>query len=436
MFTFYGILAFATLLVAIISYRNRGHGLLPSKMFGLFFMVTWSPLVFIPIEQTHINNFDLSYVAQIKFTISYCLMCICISIGLVVGRWLMRVGLSRVIAPPPLSMGEYITLRNTTGLVAIMLVFSYFLSVEWRAHILDTYNYLKSLNILSYNELRRGTIREGIVMGEFYGRLQYSLIFMIFTTFLVFGFRDRIKITAWLVVAGILFVLCAATLSKLPYAYFLFASMLMILLHTQQHYVAVTSKLILYPLAIGAISTSMYGLYVLQYKDNAYFNLTTILKTLGFRIFRAYPDGYKLYVELYPDVYPYNYGRTVSFLEPVFGFVDQPYLLVPQYFGAGGTTFPSGYVSYAYASFGMPGVAITSFIVGILLVVLDVFVLARPRLELQKIARVTLAMATFWLCSSPLTTSLLSGGLLLMPLLFILYEKLILPRRNARFGKL
>jgi hypothetical protein len=156
-----------------------------------------------------------------------------------------------------------------------------------------------------------------------------------------------------------------------------------------------------------------------------------------FRIFLAYPAGYKLYTEVYPEVVPYTYGKSIGLLQPILGEVEQPYEVVPQVYGEKNTTYPSGFISYAYADFGLTGVAIFSMLVALILHSLNTYCLSQRHIESRVASTVLAGTATNFLCNKSLFSALLSGGILLnIFFLAAIFAATLLQARNADRTKL
>lgn len=419
-----GVASCFILIVVLVRFRTRsGLGFQPSDFFLCFFALTWSPLTFFPLDRTHLPYVLLSETAQLSFTVSYALMCLGISLGFVVSNnvFLRAFGRSNVArfkaASSPFDANCSQLLSLITVGSSLCLIVLYLSDDQLRQHLTDVRDYFLSNNVFSYNELRREVERGGFVLEVLHNRLQYSLVALFFVLNLILALRTKKKSrkTFYLMLAIALFIVCATSLNKRPYVYYFAIAVVTYLSWQMCRGISIRKILLQGLIGCGLAVTIITALYSLQYRD-ADRGLVENLNTLYFRVFLAYPAGYKLYTELYPSPIPFTYGRSVGLLQPILGSVKQPYKAVPEHYGEYLTTFPSGFISYAYSDFGMPGVVVFSVLVGALLRWLNFFVLSRRYLEVKVASLVLLGLSTNYLCNKSFFSSLLSGGLLLTPL--------------------
>ena len=112
------------------------------------------------------------------------------------------------------------------------------------------------------------------------------------------------------------------------------------------------------------------------------------------------------------------------------GEVEQPYSAVPWFYGIEKTTFPGGFLSYAYSGFGYFGVVFFSLLVGALIRFLNVFVSSRGTMEFRVISIIVLGFATAYFANRPFFSVLLSAGVGWTPVLIILVEKFVIRTKS------
>jgi oligosaccharide repeat unit polymerase len=434
LYTAVAICCYMTLLAALIVSSKPRPVVSPGIMFAIFVSITWSPLTFIPIEATHVLWVSLSQQSQYMFTISYALMCLNISVGVLIGTSILRTVRRKVVCCRALQNDEKKRLLWLLLAISIIIAVVYLGSAERINYLAKIIAYINDGGGEEYYQLRRETQFEGFIMSSLFGRLQFSLVLVVCAGWAVFVLRP-LNIFAWKLrnIAGLLiltsvFVVCAATVSKLPYAFYLAMLFLMYVVLLQLKGVSFQRLLLI--LSTGLVLLSIIGmlLYVAQYKEASF---QEIIAIAVFRLFRAYPDGFKLYLELMPSIYSHTGFETISIFNHGEQAEIQPYIFIPRHYGLDGTSFPSGFVSYAYADWGVLGIVVYSILVGLLIAGLNDFVKRRPFQETKAIAAACCGISVFWLCAIPFSTSLLTGGLLVFPIVIMCAEYIV--RKQTRY---
>ena len=425
MLSFIGILSFGVAVWSFWATRRKSTSYLrPSDFYWVSLIVIWSPLCFFPIEETHVGNFFIGPKTQVVFTICYSLMCLSLAAARLFFHKLDSKGKRQIdvlknvpVMPDALRMQCAVFLVLFGTLLSII----YLSSAEYRGYLNDLYQYIKGGSLLSYSDLRRGTVYSGFVMTELHPRLG-SVFILLFAASIIIGVRSGSQIVFYLAFACFIFLIGGLSFKKSPYVLYLLVGFLVIYYWARSRGVSL-ARVLPFAVALGALGALVIiGLYFIQYKDNQSVEINNVLEITIFRVSKAIPAGFKLYCELYPDIFEYTFGRSVGLLQPIIGYVEQPYTAVPTYFGALNTTFPSGYVSYAYADFGYIGIVFYSFVLVGILTALDRFVSSIKYREVKIIAIVAIGFATVSSHTLPLTTALLTGGLGLTPILVLAIE--------------
>ncbi len=409
----YFVVGLIALIPVFLLVFRKGDFLLPSRFYGIFAVLVWSPVCLINPSRTHVESFFIGEEAQVRFLVLY------VSVMIFSTASWMVVGFLSSKYKLAMSLDDKVNdtfCRIALGL-SVFLVFAYLADPSTRRYLLDIFGYVTGGGNVSYKDIRR-SFQYGGLHGVVHARLQYSLAFFLF---LVLVWKAVVKRSVVYSIASfVLFVVCATSMSKMPYLYFGLGSFILVCLcfykpALRKYYIFGAPVV----LALGVVFA--YLLYKVQYRDVAQVGDSDLLETMLFRVLEAYPDGCKLYVELFPETFPFTYGRTSQLLAPMLGYYGtQPMYLVPEYFGME-TTFPGGVASYAYADFGLIGVVVYSMFVGALLAFLDLLTRNLKAICFNVGVPVSLALSlsTLWFWTKSFTTCLLTGGLALIPIMVL-----------------
>jgi hypothetical protein len=146
----------------------------------------------------------------------------------------------------------------------------------------------------------------------------------------------------------------------------------------------------------------------------------------------------QLFFEVYPEYHPHLLGMSSKILSALFGAQDfiPPSVYIPRnLLGFESTSFPTLFIGEAWADFGYPGVVISSVLVGFLLQAYNVWFYGKRKVFLDEIALfLSGVVGALYLLESNLLTSLLTFGLLLNALIYLLIRSPAKKRNlNARF---
>jgi hypothetical protein len=172
----------------------------------------------------------------------------------------------------------------------------------------------------------------------------------------------------------------------------------------------------------------MVVLYQIQYTGNEQ-NTTanTDYSELAFhRLFGANFDMLTHYMNIYAETLPWGYGASFRPVASLLGVPLRDYsievvgVLNPNYIGL--TTYPTVFVGAAWADFAWPGVVVYSLLVGFYVRSIDLMIKS-IRIQPMRFAVAAVCMVNIiFLLTAPVPVSLLTYGLLTLPLLALLCQ--------------
>jgi hypothetical protein len=177
-------------------------------------------------------------------------------------------------------------------------------------------------------------------------------------------------------------------------------------------------------------------LYHLQYPTMDY---SWLLRSTTYRLTSENDRSLQLYFQVYPDVHAHLNGRSSSLVDAILGikvppeelperFIPLHYVPNPEDYH---NTWNAAYVGVAWADFGYAGVVLESMLVGMLLYAYARWFSRARKTALVMGTQVALMMAATKLSEVPLTSTLLSFGLLSSFGLFLFLQA---PSRQAAAG--
>ncbi len=235
--------------------------------------------------------------------------------------------------------------------------------------------------------------------------------------FVIWGFLSGAVARSWLLILasfalfGVTMTGKIETLSKAPIAFFIFQLLLAaLLIMTNRISVKVA---ILGGLAISLLIFAIVKL-VMILPDG-----TSALSAAYARVFEAESQSLLENFAVFPAVHPFMWGANVR---PVAMLLGLPYtpsfsMVANIWYGDPNLTEPSLFIADAWADFSYAGVLVYSVIAGAVCRSIDLAFLARGK----TVVAIAVLGATFWgitvLLTTALNIALLSGGLLLAPVL-------------------
>lgn len=143
------------------------------------------------------------------------------------------------------------------------------------------------------------------------------------------------------------------------------------------------------------------------------------------RLFVVPAEVLSSYFEIFPDIHPHLYGRSIGLLSTVMGWDFFPVArFVAQYRGASLETANANaaFIGFAYADAGLLGVVVAGVLAGCMLQAVNVWILRRRKTVFSYVLLVMVAVASLSLITTALPTVLLSKGLIPAILLVAVFK--------------
>jgi hypothetical protein len=201
------------------------------------------------------------------------------------------------------------------------------------------------------------------------------------------------------------------TLSKAPPAFFLFQIMLAILLTFTNRGGWKT--------AIASIVVVALVIYLTTRLIIIFPAGTSIVEAVYSRIFEVENETLVENFAVFPHLHPFMWGANIRPIAMLMGvpYVPSYDLVASTWYGSPDITSPTLFIADAWTDFSYAGVVMYSIIAGAICRSVDIVFLARGK----SVVGIAVLGATFWgvltLITTALNTALLSGGLLLAPIL-------------------
>ena len=141
------------------------------------------------------------------------------------------------------------------------------------------------------------------------------------------------------------------------------------------------------------------------------------LKAIAIRIFYTPSDSIYYYFEVFPEIVGYLYGRSIGKLSWIIGleYFDLPNYIFqyrfPKRISSGSAD--AGFIGALHADFGMLGVLLGGFFIGILMQLIQVNLLRKKKTILRMALFTFLVFAFFLISFSALPVILVSNGVIL-----------------------
>jgi hypothetical protein len=207
-----------------------------------------------------------------------------------------------------------------------------------------------------------------------------------------------------------------STLSKAPVAIFFIQLVMARILYKRQRWS--TQNLLVIALAM------ILSLAVATAAMNPDLQLDEIFEFLFYRAFLIGNEGLVEYFAAIPDAIPHNWGQQIGIISSLLGLIGEAAETVPTYFqvgaiarGAYGSTTTVMFIGDAWADFAAWGVVFFPVLAGIIIKSIDLYALRNGKTDEAIALLVAGYYGVFIALSTSLQTALLTGGLLLVPVL-------------------
>lgn len=283
-----------------------------------------------------------------------------------------------------------------------------------------------NLDATEYQIARRVGFADDTLIADVLSRLRFS-IFPVLYILVFAGLWSMRQRAAALISAAAIFLLLSMSFAKLPILYYIGYGALFALAGRSR--VMNVSKITgLVTLATISVLMLMSILYTIQYSSISGFSVFYD-RPLSLAVERVWGESYSAilrYFHVYPERLSYAGVSSISMLASTLGIeyrnVD---LEVPYYFFGRGvlTSNPAMFVAGGYASFGYVGIIVYSAVSFVLVTILDRF---HGRIRNPFLARCYFAVVgvnVTFLAQVALPTTLLTYGLAVVPVTFLLVDR-------------
>jgi hypothetical protein len=144
-----------------------------------------------------------------------------------------------------------------------------------------------------------------------------------------------------------------------------------------------------------------------------------ILEFLAYRFFDVNNEVVYQTYYVYPHYLPHTWGMNIGLVHSLFGTGElaSAHTRVANFFGAEGATFDSFFIGDAWVDFSYGGVLVMSLVVGVVVKIVDIFVMSLGKTPLCLALLGGCMYGLFQLQVTSAFTAFLSGGLVFIPLL-------------------
>ena len=382
--TLYQLIAFATFgLLATTLYRlGYLKALRPSSVFFLFFVLQYGPLFLLDVRHPQNDNFISTFhISDFGSTIAkYTYAALAISyVGLTLG--LISAGRAVSLRRPDYSSyrseqvyvdPQSVLLKRLYLLLVLMIIVSsaLFLSLDIIQQKISFFRSLLAGHIgaADYTTFRRITLsNDPSYKTVIKLRMNFSLpLLALMTAVGLYIARPKLEILA----IGIVFTIIAILdLTKQGSVVALLIVIMTVYLTRRKGKLPPMKALLIPGAVIGAAGVSLLlALYAVQYMS---FDLGDLWSTLVYRVVRINGDVLNLYFVFFPNPIFFRGVTTSSTLASLFNkqMLDETQY-IPQVYGAV-TSFTTVFFSGMWVDFGWIGIAVSSFLVGVICVVAD-----------------------------------------------------------------
>lgn len=442
------LIAGAAISYVIMHMLTRKKGDITVVDFFVFFVLFQvGPLAWFGAGQTYSGSVHFSLQTTERFLLGIFLMYVGLFTGLLLGRSALSTP-GRTF-PLPYYGADY--RRLYFYLVAITVLYLLLLITigSVRTQITTVVRYAMGHDLgFTYNELRRDVFGGDAALHQIHGRLRYSVTAGLFCVLLATGlYLEKYKRFTY-GLAFALFMAGALSFSKLPFVWFLLYAVLVFFLVKQARGIQdvllddllgkrraprdvqqLKRRKKRVVISVLLCFSALIGLYYFQYRENierGTYGFTDIFDTALYRLFLVNADMFKHYVAHYPEHTNYLGGGSSVILSSLLGVEHSPphSYLANVVYGMPHTTWPTWFIGDAYADFGLPGVAVVAFLVGVFVEILSRLATTIRTPPLRVAYVVACGLNTAWFVQLGAPTTLLTGGLGVLPFMFLLLDKL------------
>lgn len=334
--------------------------------------------------------------------------------------------------------------HKTAPIVAALGIFYVLFFIAFQgfdlSRTLSYLNFFKGDTTFTYTELRRELFEEDSAL-SLTAVTRQTASALLYGALIYAGLKAHTWRPILFAIAVLLFVVCCMQMNKFPVFYYTMITGLIVYMdrcYTNKRFL--TKKVVVKAIAIAALLLGLLTLlYNFQYGSELSSGVVTgdrIFFRVISRPFAGNHDSLYLWFANFPDTFGYIGFTNIGAIANLLGVPQfSPTVEIPALYVAAKTTFQAGYIGGAYASFGYPGIICYSIIAGSVVCLINYYE-GRLKRRWQRIVYfAVLGMNCYFLSSRELHTALQSGGLLLAPLVLLIFNsttKLLKVRRRPR----
>lgn len=231
--------------------------------------------------------------------------------------------------------------------------------------------------------------------------------------------KQRYLLAVGVLVGVAVFVGKLGTFQKIPWLVFLLQLLVVYQASRRLEFGLGRGLVFLALLLAGAIGAAVIALPELE--------SGRIFEWLAYRFFEVNDEVVYQTFYVYPEHLPHTWGMNIGLIHSVFGSgeLTSAHTQVANFFGAEGATFDAFFIADAWVDFSYAGVMAMSVLVGFAVKAVDMFVMSSGKTPLAVALLGSGMYGLFQLQVTSAFTAFLSGGLIFIPLMVLLFEGLM-----------
>lgn len=412
-------------LLIIIQFKNKNYGkyLNIKKIFFYFFLIIYLPIIIINPE-IYIQDYKLNFFGVFvpdediaKKGLSLFLLFLC---SFLIVNFFQKNNLG-------FSKNQNINFNNKSYENYIILIYSILLilsilNFDYRIKI---FKYL--FGLYSYNETQilRRQGNEDIFIINFF---RYSLVFIHVFLFSLL-IKKKYGSVIYTVVFALSVVLICGNISKLFYIFAISVYLISILFDSEKKYIFESNKKIIFKTAPIILINIVILAYIYSFIEHGgYLSFFDGIRLVVYRVFISPWTDFLFHVKIFPEFIDFTYFKQSSLISNIFSLkyipVGEEILIYSKDSFDKNTTIAANFISYAWAFGGYISVITISLIFCIVLNLIDKIIISL-RFNLNKIALFSYCISLPIInLHASIFSSFLHYGLLLIPIYFLILEKI------------
>ncbi|HAU28663.1 MAG TPA: hypothetical protein DCW68_00925 [Rhodospirillaceae bacterium] len=428
-FSFIDIILLVLLMLTYLGIRRRNY-ISSLDFFFVFLMLGYGfhACILTPMHKISYTIVNVGSTTHLLYSIGLAIGYLGLILGISLGRVLWRSPIH--IDRAPISNTAIARSIRHISIAFTFIFVSVVIAIDGHNYfniIQENLRYIFDTSTYSYTEIRRTLFSQTPAL-RIMASVRYAVIPIMFTLLLASIHENRKDFFKNTFIALSMVILTSIQLNKMFFLYYIVITFLVMKksLIMNNRGIRIRSIIVRIPILIILTVALIYMLYTIQYRnliENSSTAINDIVDTLIYRIFFATSDNLILWFDAYPKQFPYTGLMNIPFFANLFDMpLELPTVDLPRYYinNAVLTSWQTGFLGSSYASFGLIGILINSIIVGLLVTYWSWVEYNIKNRTIRTCFTAIIGLNSFWLFSSQFHTSLLSGGYLISPILFIL----------------